>query len=244
MVTASRDWVCVRPATYESAEEAEVLLSYFKGRSGALENTVFALLDSEGELISFRAGRGPSMLYDDPEEMAAELEEHGKAPEKNERRALPRIANLRLAMNVAACDSMPLVVAFASSEKEREQLSQRLGVAAWDAQLVGEAHYVVCAPEELEGFETLEAERGESRSGLYVLDPDDYGRDCEILAKVAVKTKGAKLLAKLVEAVEEHDPVAREHRKHIREGKRQGLEWEGEIPTTDPGERSGGRRER
>ena len=40
VVEASRDFVCIRLATYENAEEAKILKSIFTGRSGALENTV------------------------------------------------------------------------------------------------------------------------------------------------------------------------------------------------------------
>lgn len=244
MVTASRNWVCVRPATYESAEEAEVLLGYFAGRQGTLENTVFALLDSDAKLISFRAGRSPGMLYDGPARMAEELTKKGKAVEENERRALPRLGNLRLALNVAACDSLPLVVAFAETEKERAALQKRLAPAAWDARLVGETHYVVCEPKELDAFEALAKSRGEAKSGLLVVQPDEYGRTATVLSELRIKLEGEPLTEALVTAVEVHDVEAREHRKHVREGKRQGYEWQGQIPSTDPDDDRGGRRER
>jgi len=237
VVTASRNWVCVRPATYESAVQAEVLLSYFAGRQGALENTVLALLDLKSKMISYRAGRSPGMLYDTSAEFAEALTKHGKAPGKREIRSLPVVANLRLGMNMAACDSVPLVVAYASDPKGREQLAKRLAVAAWSQELVGRALYVVCAKEEFEAFDAVAAKLGKSKSGVLVLDLDDYGREASLLSKLSAGLKSQKLLDELTKAIDAHEAVARDHRQHVRNGKRQGIQWSGEIETTDSNEK-------
>ena len=39
VIAASREFVCIRPLTYENAAEAPYLESLFRGRSGNLENT-------------------------------------------------------------------------------------------------------------------------------------------------------------------------------------------------------------
>ena len=49
VVAASRKFVCIRLSTYEDAEEAEFLRSIYVGRSGDLENTVFAILSPDGK---------------------------------------------------------------------------------------------------------------------------------------------------------------------------------------------------
>ena len=63
MVTASRAFVCVRPATYESAAEGKLLLSLFRGRLGNLENSVFALLGPDGKERLTQTGRSPFMVF-------------------------------------------------------------------------------------------------------------------------------------------------------------------------------------
>lgn len=63
VVAASRGWICVRLATYESKEEGKFLESIFTGRSGLLENTTFALLGPDGKKRLSRAGRGPQHLF-------------------------------------------------------------------------------------------------------------------------------------------------------------------------------------
>ena len=48
VIEASRDFVCIRLATYENVAEAKILKSIFTGRSGELENTTFVLLAPDG----------------------------------------------------------------------------------------------------------------------------------------------------------------------------------------------------
>ncbi len=75
MVTASRNYVCIRPKSFEDEDESELLLSIFRGRQGRLENTVFTLMDSEakGELI--RSGRSPKWISEDADDFVEILTE-------------------------------------------------------------------------------------------------------------------------------------------------------------------------
>ena len=59
VIAASRNFICVRLATYESEDEAAYLRSFAAGRSGQLENTVFCILSPDGEEKLIRAARGP-----------------------------------------------------------------------------------------------------------------------------------------------------------------------------------------
>ena len=63
MIAASRKFVCVRLATYESKEEADLLTDIFVGRSGELENTTFVILAPDGKKRLTRAGRGPMFAF-------------------------------------------------------------------------------------------------------------------------------------------------------------------------------------
>lgn len=54
----------MRLATYENKEEGAFLESVFTGRSGKLENTVFALLEPDGKTRLSRAGRGPHRILE------------------------------------------------------------------------------------------------------------------------------------------------------------------------------------
>ena len=58
VIEASRNFVCIRCATYEDAEEAEFLRWVFTRRD-SLENTVFCMLSPDGKEKLIRADRGP-----------------------------------------------------------------------------------------------------------------------------------------------------------------------------------------
>src|SRR5262245_35972314 len=112
VVAASRRFVCIRPLTYESAEEAKVLESLFIGGSGELENTTFALLGPDGRTRLARTGRSPAFAFRDPEQMAAAMQDLAARHETGASKrpaALPVCADVRRALDVAACDGRALV---------------------------------------------------------------------------------------------------------------------------------------
>src|SRR5918911_333929 len=63
VVAASRDFVCARLLTYESAEEGKFLESICRTGSGQLENTVFGFLAPDGVTPLTRVGRGPEHVF-------------------------------------------------------------------------------------------------------------------------------------------------------------------------------------
>lgn len=237
MITASRDFVCVRPASYESESEAEVLTGFFRGRSGVLENTVFSLVAPDGETKLTRAGRSPSMVWDEPGEMADAMERLAKrypATSAEEPAPLPTYANVRLALNVASCDSRPLVVIAVEDEQARTRLVERLAKLAWTEDFVGRLQYAVTASlADLEAIDDAPKE-----GGVLFVEADDYG--LEGTARLAAKpdAKLDSLTALLREGLERFTPKTKDPRQHVRQAQRKGIRWESELPVTDPDERS------
>src|SRR5689334_16637520 len=122
VIAASRKFVCVRLTTYENKDEANFLKAFKVTRSGELENTVFTILSPDGKRSLDRASRSARQTFGDSQRMASTMERiardfetkksaQGQLPE------LPRVTNVRLAVNVAACDNQPLVILFARDEK-------------------------------------------------------------------------------------------------------------------------------
>jgi len=228
VVTASRQFVCIRPKSFEDLDESELLLSIFKGRNGRLENTVFTVLDSEGEEQLLRSGRSPKWISSDADDFATTLEElageHIEAPKgKAKERSLPLIKDLRLAMNVSACDSMPLVVAVGKDKKDSKKLEELLAPLAWSDELVGQFRWV-----SLSGTETLAAHEGMPvEPGLHVVQPDEFGVTCKVLAKAKAGSKSKALREALTEGLEAFEaPRFRRRGLHVREGERKGYSWE------------------
>jgi hypothetical protein len=67
---ASRNFVCVRLATYEDETEAAFLKAFTSTKSGQLENSVFGILAPDGQQKLIRSGRGPKHAFAGPAEMA------------------------------------------------------------------------------------------------------------------------------------------------------------------------------
>ena len=243
VVTASRDFVCVRLATYENAEEAEFLRSIYRSPRGQDVNTVFALLTPGGEPAT-RTGRSPGHAFgtSGEETVARLLEEMKDLAERYPGRdvatlSLPAIADLRLALNIAACELQPVLALVGSDAKAVDELEARVSRALWRDSLAGRfALVAVSGEEELEPFGLRSSADG---SRLLVLAPDAYGRSATVEAEIpaAALEDGDPdldgLEARLVGLLRELEPEARDSRSHVRSGKRAGIEWETLLPVTD-----------
>lgn len=232
MIKASRAFVCVRPLTYESKEEAEFLISLFKGREGTLENTVFGLLDSDGKTALSRIARTPKMIYggSGKEEIAklAEAMKKAAGKGKEEPRELPLVVDLRRALNVAACDGLPLAVLSGDDD-------QKLADLVWSDAFVGRFTVVKVSKEE-----KLDAIKGaDAGAALLVVAPGAYGLDGTVLSQAR---DAAGFRDALESALKKFEPIEKDPGRHIQEGRRAGVEWKTEIPDSDPGPVKGPKR--
>jgi hypothetical protein len=212
VIAASRNWVCIRLATYESASEARLLESIFVGRSGRLENTVFALLAPDGSTLLTRPGRSPQAVFADAAAMASGLSwlargYHGRAAPPSE---LPRMSDYRLALDVAACDGLPLIVV-TSAEAERA-----LAAAAWSAQNLGRAVYV--------------RDSFGGKSGTFLVVPDQFGLQAAKVQELPANLTAQELSQRL--APWRQPP--KDGRAHMRAGISRGVRWQTRVPVTDP----------
>ncbi len=257
----SRKLICVRLATYENKLEGEFLTTIFTGRSGLLENTTFAFLAPDGKTRLGRAGRGPQMIVEDrggrgrgqrrgpprggPPEMgqgvdeksakglAALMERYAKQYKaKAEIETLPQGLDFRRALNVAACDNQPLVVAYAKSASTHTAMEQRLAKLAWSEDFVGRMQYlVVSKKDELKAVEKLPA-----HEGIYFLQPDRFGIEAAVLGSAKTGATEKDLDTLFRKSLAKFETFKKETRSHKRAARKEGVEsWETEIPVTDPG---------
>jgi hypothetical protein len=239
VVEASRGLVCVRLATYESADEAQLLSSIFLGRSGALENTTFTILAPDGVTKLARPGRSPDFAYgrgpDAARRMAADLKRiarrypgrraaGGAAP-------LPQVADVRLGLDVAACDQRPLVIVFGRDRTQQRSLEKTLAALAWSPAFVGRLLYVSTR----DAKDLSSVAKAQARPGFLVVGPGRFGLRGTTLAQVPAGATGKILAAALERGLAAWHPVAGNLREHVREGRREGVHWKTAIPVTDPG---------
>lgn len=245
VVAASRSFVCVRLSTYESAEEESLLESFFVGRSGDLENTTFVLLSPDGKRKLSRAGRSPDFAFPSPEAMAAAMRELGREfPGRSGEAAaeavppLPGEASVRLALNVAACDGLPLAVVVARDDAARADLARRLAKVAADPARMGRAVFAIArSSEDLAPIPDAAAQDFE---GLVLVQPDRFGVKGRVLAR-GNASDDASLREALDQGIASHRATAKESGSHVRAGRSAGVSWKTAIPVTDPGGRRGPR---
>lgn len=219
VVQASRQFVCIRLATYESFEEAQVLRGIFLGGSGQVENTTFALLTPDGRTPLVYSGRSPDFAFVNSQQMATTM---GRISDRYRGRAsaeLPAVVNLRLAVNVAACDGLPVVALTSPDATQLRNWQSRLAAVAWEPALLGKAIYCL-------------DQRATSKPGLLVLAPGKFGLDSQPLGWL--DPDSASLSADLQRLLSGYRSAEKNAHDHILQGTQRGVHWQTQIPVTDP----------
>lgn len=232
----------MRLASYEDQEEADYLTGLYRGRDGLLNNTTFALVAPDGKTLLDRSGRGPSFLIDAPRDpdtpataentkaFALRLE---AAMQPFEPKAaiggLPQSLDFRRALNVAACDNQPLVVAFASTSAGRKEAEARLAGLAWKEAFIGRLQYAIVGDRnQLEGLGPLP-----EGDFLAVVQPGLFGQDGTILRSLPLSAEDPQVQDLLRRGIASFQRKGLDQRRHVERGRREGVDWETEITVTD-----------
>lgn len=244
VIAASRKFVCIRLATYENADENEVLKGVF-APGGVLQNTVFALMSPDGRTSLVRAGRSPAWafggqvgrgIHQQPPEVIGKMAQTMEAialayPGKDKpvgRVPLPYLADIKLALNVAAADRLPLVAVFGNAA-QRKQMEQQLEPMAWADEFLGRALYVPVT--QLEEFKAITGLK--TQAGYVVIQPDIFGLKGKVIQEISLLSTAAQLKQSLSKAVGRHQPSTLTYEQHRSQGAAAGQRWESKTPNTD-----------
>lgn len=228
VIDASRDFVCIRVATYESEEELKFMSGLYQ-RNGVVENTTFAMLAPDGKTKIARAGRGP-MQFRSSSDMARSMKQASeKYKAKSEVDSFPAMQAVDLALNVAACDNVPLLVVIGKDAAEAKAIQKRLVPAIWSEQLQGQ--FVHCSTAT---FDDLKPFTGKKlKSGVLMVEPDSYGLTGKILDRCAADSTTEELQKRMLSVVKSFDRNSIGHSNHVNTGIALGIEWKTKLPETD-----------
>lgn len=231
VIEVSRKFVCVRLATYEDPLEAEFTRALVRTRSGELENTAFALFAPDGGTKLSRPSRGTKGLFADAADMAAEMTKiAAKHPGKPVgERPLPTVANVKLAVAVAAADDLPLVAVTATDQTARKAVA----ALAWSDAFIGRFVYVIV--EKPDGLKLLT--NTPAAAGLLVAQPETFGRTAQVIAHAPVGAAPDALSAALARGAAAFVRADKSFGTHVRDGQRNGVYYEPPLPVTDPQEK-------
>ena len=236
---ASRQFVCIRLATYEDQAEADYMKNIFVGKSGYVENTTFAILSPDGQKKLTRAGRAPFYEYRNASRMAKGMNEiatHYQTPEEVNLpdAALPLTASLELGLNISAADGFPLVVIVGNQSSELNALSDKVRPLAWSNELMGQFTYArVTDAKQLKPLTGIDGSPDEL-NGILVVQPDRYGLSGKVLAQFDSTSSEQLMKDKLQQIMRDYDPIQKDHKSHVEVGIKMGVEWDTAIPETDP----------
>ncbi len=229
VIATLRNFVCVRPLTYENQAESDYLRKIFAPR-GFLENTVFTIMDPEAKKYLARPGRGADTLYGDPSDKEFSLPKSLAAVAKPFQsiaplQAFPSSGNTRYGLNVAACDYRPLALVVGTDE-ERKTLKSQVAKLAWSEKYWGVFTYAESKPDDLS-----QISGAPSKSGIYFVQPDEYGVKGTVLG---FTDSNEQLETVMREALNKYKPrVVGDHRGHLTNGVKKGIRWKSAIPCED-----------
>jgi len=235
VVAASRNFVCIRLATYEDRAEAEFMKSLYVGRSGQLENTTFAVLSSDGKQKLTLAGRGPARAFRGATNMAVELNriatQHSGAKKAALTDAqLPLMKNLDVALNVAAADGLPLLVTVGDDKHQLDRVNQSLARFAWGTDLAGQFVYASA----LDKKELKPVTGVEDGKQILLVEPGQFGLSGQVLAQFTANEHAESIRSEMRKVIANFPRKHKDHGSHVRLGIQLGIEWESQIPETDP----------
>lgn len=235
VVAASRNFVCIRLATYEDQKEADFMKSIYIGRSGQLENTTFGILSPDGTRPLTESGRGPFHAFRGSASMAAGMNRIAKQYSGAKEAALtdtqlPLMKNLDLALNVAAADGLPLVITVADSKKKLDGLNDTLVRAAWSKQLAGQFIYASV----LDQTEFKPITGAKLKEGILVVEPGQFGLSGKVLAQIDSDASQQEIQTQLRKVIDDFPRHHKDHNSHVRLGIQLGVDWKTKIPETDP----------
>jgi len=164
--------VCIRLATYEDRREADYLRAIFAGRGNTLENTVFLLMTPDGKTRLTPGGRTPDWVWEDASAMAQGMKAiAARYRPGGEIRGVPCMATFRLSLNVAACDSLPLLAAVGAKGEDAAVAAKSLEAIAWAEGLRGR---IAFAPPTSIADLAATGIRVD-KPGIYFIEPETYG---------------------------------------------------------------------
>lgn len=234
VIDASRNFICIRLATYEDEYEAKFMKQIHNYRNDMLENTIFAMLAPDGKTNLTRSGRSPHFAFRNASQMASQMGKYAKqykvTKPYSDSKINPKMKDLSVALNVAACDSLPVVVAISKSEEKLAELESTVSKIAWSEKLQGQ---FVTASMIYDAKKVRSIADMNQSEGIFLIGPGTFGLSAKILAEFKGSEELDQIESKMVGITAKYEPPKLAYRSHIQTGVNLGIDWKSKIPVTD-----------
>lgn len=201
-----------------------------------LENTLFALLDPSGRALT-RGTRSPGWIFRDANAMAQGMNDLARQyPGRGELHDLPVVDTVRLGLNVAACDKLPLAIVVGEGQ-QLTALENKLAPLSWRGDLVGALTYTAGSRRDLSSINAVPTNSSMDSfmsSGYLFVVPNQFGTAATVVAQLSANASSSDLERAMRDTIARNRPQYMDHREHIRLGRSQGISWKSALPVTDP----------
>ena len=231
VIEASRDFVCIRTATYEDKREATFLMYTLFGGADDLRNFGFCILAPDGKRKLKDSNRGPNFVYETAIEMGEDLRRIARqfpelTTENEAHLSLPQMKSARLGLNVASCDGLPCIVVLGTNQDGIDQLIHNLNEVIWDEELMGK--FIFASTENRADLNVVPG--ASSKTGILVIAPNEYGTKGQLIEAIGADVTHDDLKRVLFDAAANFTRKSKNHGSHVRYGRRNGETWQTEVP--------------
>jgi hypothetical protein len=214
--------------------------SIYLDRTGLMKNTTWAILSPDGKKKLTRAGRGPFHEYRNARLMATGMNTIAKQHNVNAETVgsdshLPFAESLDIGLNISAADNIPMVVLLSNDEENSKAMEAKLLPLAWkDDSIIGQFTFAKTSdPGELEVLTGVEGDATKLNS-ILIIEPGQFGLSGKVLSQLDSTVASEDLKSSLVTAIKDCKRIAKGHNSHVNLGIKLGIDWQSEIPETDP----------
>ena len=235
IIEASREFVCIRLTTYENKSEHDFMQSLYRRSNQTIANTTFAILSPDTNKIFSGPARSPQILFNNSFHMAASMHEvgHKFKPKSTLASAaiLPAAASVKIGLNIAASDKLPLILAVGADKSNHQELESKLNKIVWDDAIVGKCTFASThQPKDLGAIKGTD----KKTNVFLVIEPGEFGTKGKVLSVVDGDLETDKLVEKISDGLAMYTaPRTVDHRTHTQNGIRAGVFYETPLPVTD-----------
>lgn len=194
---------------------------------GRLANTAFAVIAPDGRTRLTRGARSARQVFGQRSinEGLQGIAKRYPGRKLDEPALTPDFTSLREAVNVAACDERPLVLAWGEDAADLRALEKELRDLAWSPDFVGRLHWDLSIGDALRAF-VPDAPTGER--GVIVVQPEPYGRSAAVIGTIDLDLPITDQRTALKQAVARFHAsfTKRPYEDHVRNGLRLDITWD------------------
>lgn len=121
------------------------------------------------------------------------------------------------------------MVVVGGDQAEVDRLNKKLSSVIWEESLIGKFIYASTTNREDLGI----VAGATSKLGYLVVNPDIFGKKGELIEVIDGASSTKELKKALSAAADEFMRTKKTHGTHVRDGRRNGEEWESEVPVPE-----------